>query len=180
MALDATVAGASANSYLTVEDADALARADLGPQADRWLHPSTTLADKEKALQRATREIDAYVDRLGVAPYSADQALLFPRETDVAGDPLAPFLPRSIKQAAYEQATYVLTNAPALDEAAGRRAKGWFSYSNPDGTGGSLAADPLFGRLAPSVQSLLLATFRRSTTVATVRIRSSFEPTVTS
>ena len=179
MALDATVAGASANSYLTVAEADALAQADLGPQADRWLHASTTTAAKEKALQRATRELDAYVERLGVGRYSTDQSLLFPRSIDVSGDPEVPFLPTTIRQAAYEQAAFVLSNALALDEAASRRAKGWFSYSNPDGTGGSLAADPLFGRLAPSVQGLLLATFRRTTTVGTVRVRSSFEPTIT-
>lgn len=170
MAIDATVGGASANSYLDVAAADALAADDLGPAAERWLAAAT--ADKEKALKRATREIDGWIAERGSAPWSATQALLFPRVGDVDASDV-PFIHRNVQQATYEQATYVLDNAAALDEAASRRAKGFFSYTNPDGTGGSLAANPDFGLLAPHVEHLMLEVFRRDVGVGSAPIRSA-------
>ena len=177
MPLDATVAGASADSYLTVADADALANEDLGPQAVGWLAASVPM--KEKALKRATREIDLFIGDLGGLRYAATQRLLFPRAIDVSGTPATPFIHRSIRSATYEQAAYVLANADKLDEAAQRRARGLFAYSNPDGTGGSVAVDPAFGRLSPDVEGLLLSTFKRRVRVGTLRVRSSIEPSVT-
>lgn len=171
MAIDATVAGATADSYLTVADSVALATADIGPFAESWAVAAAV--NQEKALKRATREIDAFVD-ISSARYSTTQALLFPLEVDVVDD--VPFLPQVIKLATYEQAAYLLANAKIIDEAATRRAHGHFSYQNPDGTGGSLAVDSFFGRLSPDVEALLLRTFRRRGRIGSMRIRSSIDP----
>jgi len=129
MALDATVGGASANSYLTVEEADALAAADYGPEVSTWL--SVGAEAKGQVLMRATREIDGYL-RTGWPPYATDQALLFPRAIDVTGSPAAPYLPRTLKLATYEQATYLLRNAAVIDQAAARRARDLQSASEPN------------------------------------------------
>jgi hypothetical protein len=155
--IDATVAGASADSYLTVDEADALAIADLGRQARQWL--ASDLDTKEAALKRATRDVDDFVD---VVPsrWSYDaatgaplQALLFPR----GGDALegVPFIPSTVVRATYEQAAYLILNADAIDAAASRRAQGLSNFANPDGTGGTLSTDPHAGRLAPRVERLL-------------------------
>lgn len=126
MALDATVAGVSANSYLSIAAADLLAAADTGPEVTAWT--AATTDQKERALKRATREIDAFL-RSGWLRYGAAQsvafvqALLFPRAIDVSGSPALPFLPRAVQLATYEQATYVHKNATVLDAAAVRRAQ---------------------------------------------------------
>jgi hypothetical protein len=176
VAIDATVAGAASDSYLTLSEAALLAGDDLGPQADGWLAAADPL--REKALKRATREIDAFVN-LPSARYSTTQALLFPRDIDITGTPLVAILPRVLKIATYEQAAYLLANAKHLDEAASRRAHGLFSYSNPDGTGGSVALDPSFGRLSPDVEALLLRSFRLRGRTGSMRIRSSLDPAPT-
>lgn len=80
--IDATVGGALADSYLSVAAADALAARDLGSAALRWLQATTTVAMKERALVRATREIDAHLLTSGGTPYTATQALLYPRTVD--------------------------------------------------------------------------------------------------
>jgi len=133
VALDATVAGASADSYLSVADADTLAGTDMGPEADKWLDAKTTTLSREKALKRATREIDGYI-RSGWDKYSADQALRFPREIDEASS--SPFIPADIEVATYHQAAYVLKNAPVIDKANARHARGMsqFSESNLSGS----------------------------------------------
>lgn len=155
MALDATVAGATANSYLTVAAADALAAADLGRQAAGWLAALT--ATKEAALQRATREIDGNFPISGLwVRYDADQALLFPRPQDATGAPLAPYIHPNVEQATYHQAAYLVANASLIDDAAARRARGLFSFSDSEG-GGSVALDPAFGLLAPQAMAFLTA-----------------------
>jgi hypothetical protein len=139
MVLDATVGGASANSYLTVADADALAAADMGPEADRWAEAGTTVASREIALQRATREIDDYV-RPGFPRHSATQALRFPRanaDVDSDGDP---FIPADIRHACYLQAAFILSNAAAIDRASARHARNQAQYSEP-GTSGTEGQD---------------------------------------
>lgn len=153
MALDATVAGASANSYLTVAAADALAAADLGRNATGWL--AATQPVKEAALQRATREIDAFFPTTGMwLRYSYTQALLFPRPMDASGSPLAPYVPAGVLQACFKQAAYLVANANTIDDAAARRARGLFSFSDSEG-GGSVALDPTFGLLAPEAVGYL-------------------------
>lgn len=127
MALDATVAGAAADSYLTVAQADALATADVGPEAEGWT--AATLDQKERALKRATRDLDNHL-RSGWPTYSATQALLFPRLID--RNATGPVLPRGVRTACYEQATYVLANAKVLDRANTRRARDMQSAAEPN------------------------------------------------
>lgn len=120
MTLDATPAGADANSYLTVAAADALAGEDLGPERDVWLKADVEL--KDRALMRATREVDGYV-ATGWDPADADQALLFPRETidvDAAGDAI---IPRKVVLATYQQALYLLKNKDVLAAMNAHRAR---------------------------------------------------------
>jgi len=127
VALDATVGGAAANSYLTVAEADAIAAQDVGPEVTKWLAASQP--EKEAALQRATRELDAYM-RTGWQPYSSSQALLFPRIIDQ--DSTGAYLPRKLQLATYEQSTYVLANAGVLDRANSRRARDLASVAEPN------------------------------------------------
>ena len=131
MALDATVGGASANSYLTVAAADAFAGDDLGPEAEKWKDASAADDRRERALQRATREIDDFV-RPGFRRHSATQRLRFPRATvdvDSAGDP---FIPPEIQYATYCQAIFVLANAAVIDRANARQARNVSQASEPN------------------------------------------------
>ena len=148
--LDATVAGASANSYLTVEAADAIASTDLGLNAKEWL--AATLDVKEAALLRATEEVDAEIGRV-VDPGTGTQALLFPRSVDYVGASWV--LPSRLQRATYLQAAYLLKNATVLDQAASFRARGLSNFSNPDGTSGQVSDDPSFGALHPRAKALL-------------------------
>lgn len=129
MALDSTVAGSTADSYLSVAVADGFAAADLGPEAAAWLAAVT--ADKEKALKRATREIDGFL-RSAWSRYSSTQALLFPRLIDYSGSPAVPLIPRNVQLACYEQASFVLKNAAVLDHARTRKARDVQSASEPN------------------------------------------------
>lgn len=130
MAIDATVAGAAATSYLTVAAADALAADDLGPEASRWLDAATSVAQREVALKRATREIDEYI-RSGFRRYSTTQGLRFPRanDLDTDGDPV---LPADVRHATYYQAIFLLSNAAVIDRANARQARNASSASEPD------------------------------------------------
>lgn len=130
MAIDATVAGATADSYLTVAAADAYAAADLGPDVDAWL--AATLANKEAALKLATADIDAEYGR-DVIRYSTTQALVFPRSTDVVATVAT--LPAGVKRATWEQAKYRYANRKLFADARARRARGLASFSDDDGSG---------------------------------------------
>lgn len=149
MAIDATVAGASADSYLTVADADAIAGNRIGPYAEKWLAAQTSA--KEKALKTATRDVDEHVG--ATTRYSSTQALGFPREIDVDGAS-QPLILTAVAEATYEQAVYLLVNAQQLADAATRRARAMFNFSDDDESG-SITLDPLFGRFSPDAQRLL-------------------------
>lgn len=151
MAIDATISGASSNSYLTVAEADSFANSDLGQNAKDWL--SATDDTKEAALIRATDEIDGEVGRVSASALTT-QALLFPRYTDrnAAG---ALILPSRLKRATYLQAAFLLKVADTLDRAAEMRARGLSNFSNPDGVSGQLSDDVNFGRLHPRARILL-------------------------
>lgn len=138
MALDATIAGAAANSYLTIAAADLLAVNDLGRNKDAWASASD--AEKEAALIRATEDIDESIGRVPYT-YSLTQALLFPRATDLVYGTSTPMLPVRLQRATYLQAAFILRNAKVLDDAQSFRARGLSSFSNPDGTGGTVAED---------------------------------------
>ncbi|MBA2439577.1 MAG: hypothetical protein H0V50_02755 [Thermoleophilaceae bacterium] len=177
MALDATTAGAAANSYLTVAEADALAADDLGRFAETW--KTSPLDRKERALIRASREISA---RYGpTVRFGSVQALAFPRSTDWTGLSTAKvaYLHVDLKRASYEQAIYLVTVADILDGAATRRAQGTFSASDDNGSY-SLASDPQLGRIAPEALVALAAlrgTARSSRTIRSVQLTSATWPT---
>ena len=150
MTLDTTPGGSASDSYLSLADALAFANADLGLYADGWI--ASTDAIREKALKRATRDIDRWAGST-TDPYSVDQALTFPRWEDVDANGL-PFIHPRLEEATYQQATYVLHNAEVLDRAATRRARGETSYTEPN-VSGTLADSASYGRLAPEVEALL-------------------------
>lgn len=172
MTLDATPAGAAADSYLTVAAADALAGEDLGPERDAWL--KADVETKERALQRATREVDAYV-ATGWPQYDGAQALVFPREIDVdaGGDPI---IPRKVVLATYQQALYVLKNRDALAAMNAHRAAG--GTVDPDA---AYSVDPQNGPAVISPMAMhYLAGFRtaprisKGGSVRSARVRSGF------
>jgi hypothetical protein len=170
LALDATVAGSSANAYITEAEADEFARAD--PVAgDKWLEATTE--EKERDLMAAVADLDAH-RKPGWLPFDAAQALVFPRSTDAVGDPAVASIPAIVKRATYEQAVYLRVNASNLRDSSGRRARGLVSFADDDGSGAQ-AIDPTFGLLAPKAVLLLnsLARFRPAGIVA-VRMRSSY------
>lgn len=150
MALDATVAGAAANSYLTVAEAEAFAATDPVAGA-KWL--TATLDEKEQLLVAATADVDLY--RKSVGPrWLTTQARLFPRLADAVGDPLVPFLLLDVKRAAYEQAVYLQANGHLIAAAASNRASGHLSRSDSDG-GWTSAINPTFGLYAPRMTEYL-------------------------
>lgn len=161
MALVTTVASASADSYLTVEQADALAERRLGREAESWL--SASITDKEKALRQAAVDIDGLVRN--AARYSTLQALLFPRTVDLDADDL-PIIPGRVSQAQYEQAAYLIHNANLISDAATRRARGMFSFSE-DNVSGSISVDASVGLISPRAEQLLAGITSRSR--ATIR-----------
>jgi len=162
MTLTATPGAAGADSYLEVVAADALAAANLGPASDGWGAAAT--ADKEKALKRATREINAAVDSAWPRFDPTAQRLshlIFPRSIDVdaAG---APIIPYEVELATYEQATYILANAATLDAADTRRARNMQASSEPNVSYSQPDPDELWNRLAPGARHYL-AGFRLTT-----------------
>lgn len=170
MALDTTVGGAAADSYLTVAEADALAGSLRFPFATEWI-AETDQPTKEAKLRQAAIDIGAYV-RVG-APYLVGQALTFPRETDLdaSDDPL---IPGAVQRAQAMQAAYLLENAKTIENAATRRARGMFSFSDDDGSG-SIAIDPTVGLLSPSAEAELRSiAFGRGLAAGTIRVRTSY------
>lgn len=82
--IDATVSGASANSYATIGYADELADTRVGPAAAAW-HASNDEDAKARALISATRDIDSIPsdDFAFIGEKTdGDQALEHPRDSD--------------------------------------------------------------------------------------------------
>lgn len=152
MPLDTTIGGAASDSYLSLADAAAFAAADLGTYADEWAAADDPT--REKALRRATRDIDTFVGST-VEAWDAvtPQKLAFPRweDVDTNGNP---FLPPRLLQATYHQAAYVLANAEVLDAAATRRARALTNFTEPN-VSGTINEDARFGRLSPVAEALL-------------------------
>lgn len=155
MALDTTVGGASADSYISVAEADAIAVNRLGREAEAW--QNAQVVDKERALRQAAVDIDTLVNG---RPYSDAQMLGFPRYVDT-DDSLVPFIPARVRQAQYEQAAYLLANADVISDAASRRARGLFSFAE-DNLSGSIALDDTTGLLAPRAMQLMRSISNRS------------------
>lgn len=171
MTLVTTVAGATTDSYLTVDQADALAEKRLGREAEGWLNASVT--DKEKALRQAAVDIDTLAGPM--SPYDDLQALAFPRTTDLDSlyDPL---IPNRVLLAQYEQAAYLLANADVISNAATRRARGLFSFAE-DNLSGSISLDDSTGLIAPRAMQLMSAiTSRTRSTLRSVPLSTRTWP----
>lgn len=162
MPLDTTVAGASADAYITVAEGDTFAGRSLSGFAAAWTAANT--ATKENAIRQATVDVDAHVRSTDPwtasvyqpTPPPAAQRLLFPRAIDYTGAaPGTPFIEDRVKQATWEQAAYLLANQKLLDDAARRRARGMFSFSEDEGPSGTLAIDATIGRFSPAAAALL-------------------------
>lgn len=113
--IDATLGGASANSYVTLADADAYF--ETTPDSSTWT--DKTNDQKNRALISATRWIDAlsfYGDRC-----STTQALKWPREDyTVDGIDLAcTLIPIGIEVATYELARALANDTDAITGSTG-------------------------------------------------------------
>lgn len=170
MTFDATVAGSTANSYLSTAAADALAAGDAGPGAAAWL--ATDVPSQQKVLQRATREVNAYLRSSGIARYSATQALLYPRAVDVLSN--TPFIPTPVQFATYAQAKFLNVNAAVLDAAQARKARGIDSGSEPNvsWSARSMPADVPF--LCDQALGFLQGIYGRAATVRSVVIGTAY------
>jgi hypothetical protein len=107
MALDATPNGSSADSYVSVSDADAYHATHL--YSTDWT--SATTANKEIALKMATRILDEKVDWTGTKGTSA-QALAWGRVgvTDDGYSVSSTIVPQPIKNATAEFARNLISN----------------------------------------------------------------------
>ena len=144
MALDATISGASSNSYLSLEDAEAYFSARLRSEA--WDVASES--DQEKALLTACRRIEAHrlqvhrrpygfpydlpnaLDRPAdpLAPADPDQALSFPRQRDL--DQSGNYaIPDQVKQAQCEEALALLAQGAEQERRRSLQATGVKSFS---------------------------------------------------
>jgi len=113
--IDATLGGASANSYVTLADADAYF--ETTPDSATWINKTND--QKNRALISATRWIDAlsfYGDRC-----STTQALKWPREDyTVDGIDLAcTLIPVGIEIATYELARALANDTDAITGSTG-------------------------------------------------------------
>lgn len=157
MALVVTPGDPAAVSYIDIAAADAYALTDEGIEARRWLDPNVPAVQRERVLQRATREIDLYVDP-STGSWSTTQALVFPTLVDVVdGDPV---IPGAVSWATYLQAAFLLVNADAIDRASSRRARDASQASETD-LSYSVMTEPFDG-ISPRVR-LALRAYRKTT-----------------
>lgn len=109
MALDATLGGASANSYVTVAEADAYFATSFGRTA--W--GSASAANKEIVLIESTRLLDLLVSWKGYVK-SDTQALRWPRthvpNVDGRYNGVDTIVPKDVKNAVFELAYSLLSN----------------------------------------------------------------------
>ena len=144
MAIDATIAGAASNSYLSLAEAQAYFGARLRSEA--WDDASD--ADKEKALLTACRRIEVHrlrvhrrpygypydlpnaLDRLAdpLAPADPDQALSFPRQRDLDRSG-SPAVPDHVKHAQCEEALALLAQGAEHERRRALQAAGVKSFA---------------------------------------------------
>lgn len=157
--IDATIAGASANSYVTLAEAETYFAARLNIAA--WT--AALEANKQKALLMACRRIEACRLRSHRRPYgyasglaidelevtSATQALAFPRYRDRSCDG-AYIIPQAIKRAQCEEALALLSRGDTDERRRSLQLQGVRSFSvdglsetYADATAGQVAAQPL-------------------------------------
>lgn len=117
MSLDATPGSASANSYLTVAEADAYHNTSL--YASAWT--SATTENKERALITATRILDEKISWVGFKA-TAEQALAWGRTNvvDDGYDVPSTIIPLPVKNATAEFAKHLLiTDSTAQPDSKG-------------------------------------------------------------
>lgn len=154
MALDATVGGASANTYATQVEADAYFAARFG--SDSWT--ALLAADKEKALKQAARELDRH-RFLGRKAYY-NQALEFPRQypyhSDDPESTTAVEVPDSVKHAQCEQALWVVENSATGGRSSRQalQAEGVTSF-RVGSTSETFGGGAILGILCPEARHLL-------------------------
>lgn len=108
MALDSTIAGSSANSYVTLAEANAYFTESFNKTSWSATVPADSV--KENLLKESTRIIDTYYDFIGQTSTS-DQALKWPRtgvEDDNGRYYKSDEIPSKVKIATYELAYYIL------------------------------------------------------------------------
>jgi len=173
MAVDATIAGAASNSYLSLEDAQAYFAARLRSEA--WETASD--ADQEKALLTACRRIEAHrlqvhrrpygfpydlpnaLDRPAdpLAPADPDQALSFPRQRDL--DRTGSFaIPDQVKQAQCEEALALLAQGAEQERRRSLQAAGVKSFA-VDGLSESYESGAAAQMLLSAEARMLLSPF---------------------
>lgn len=145
--IDATVAGESSNSYITLADADAYFANSLG--GSDWA--AFTSDKRERALISATLVIERLQLRGKQYDRTTPQALHFPRITDFAYE-----IPAAIQRAQCEQALWMLQQQaePELFDRAALRAQGVTSMSL-DGLSESYGGAQHADGLSPIVRSML-------------------------
>ena len=157
MVLDPTPGGVDSDAYISLDEAESLAADDMGPEASRWKKPESDDAERERAIKRATVELDAYL-RSSHPPYNPGQALRFPRsdvDVDAQGEPM---IPATLRRATYHQAAYTLLNSKVIDGANARGARGQSQYSDAGASG--TEADPKLNQI--SDRALLFLTGYRT------------------
>jgi hypothetical protein len=107
--LDATVGGASANSYITVADADAYVETFLLSETNREVWADQETDDKSRLLIQATRQLDWYFKWVGERT-DDEQALGWPRYYAYREDLQLPDneIPYEIKHGTVEMALWLL------------------------------------------------------------------------
>jgi hypothetical protein len=122
MPLDATVGGASANSYVTLSQANDYFAAGAHLRSAEWLALSNSV--REACLLSATRWLD--VLRYFGQPVSTTQALRFPR---VYENWPVDAIPRRVRDACCEQALHLASNPNGYSKRQELQAQGVVSYT---------------------------------------------------
>ena len=137
MSLDATLAGASSNSYITLAEAETFSSQFYNLTA--W--STATSGNQEAALMEACTEIESY--RLRFNPSVSTQALHFPRDIDYDSTGVY-IIPTAIKKVQFLIAVNILETRSMEQKAQELKNAGVSSYSLGDysvsfgnvGTGG--------------------------------------------
>jgi len=126
VAIDATVGGASSNSYVTLEEANTYLAERL--HADAWASASDS--DKEKALLTACRHLERLRYWDGNRPAFTDprQRLTFPRTQDTDADG-AFIIPQPVKEAQCEEALSLLARGAEQERRRALQASGVRSFA---------------------------------------------------
>jgi len=136
---------ASANAYLTVDEADALLSAV--PFADEWFDLDGEPETKKALLMQASQDIDNLP--VGYLPAALDQGLRFPVICDLASDGHV-----QARKATAHQALFLARHYRAMREREEADVLGASSLSNPVESIGLGQRKPLADMAAPAVATM--------------------------